>query len=292
MGNVLSEAEFFNTIEPAIDAYARAASAGDPNSGEAHWAAGWYDPKYRDAQKKMWWDLYNKDPASFAQRMASGTSIEQGVLKSIDPSRQGLFTGQGGSPAGGDPQAGQPTDADLMRAFSLHMMDPRSMDVNDPYVARVLKLAGGAAQDDAALRGLNGGYATGNVARAATNAATDLQFQRQQLGMQGLQGAGALTLGQYKAQADAYNQQWQSQAMQAQQKYAHDMDQNQSIWGTVGGIGTGLVAGYATGWNPAAMQAGFQTGSKVVAGIAGAGTTPPSNMPYTPPAFGGRRGSY
>ncbi len=230
------------------------------------------DSAYRD---------YAADPASWVARASEGRIGEfpKAVVGFLDPSK---FQEQ--DPAAVQAQTDSATAERLMREFAQYMMSP--VDPNDPYVQSVTRMASAAAAQDAQHRGLTGGYATGNVARAATSALTGVQLQRQQIGQQALAQSAGLSLQQQQLAQQQYNNQYQAQLAQMQQGYQAGLGNAQSVGGVLGGVVGGVAGGIATAYtgNPMFLQAGLGAGSQIGAGIGGASYGGPPPLSYTPPS--------
>lgn len=189
-----------------------------------------------------------------------------------------------GSAEGGAGQA-QASGTDLLRQFAEHMMAP--LDQNDPYVKSIVQSAAGAAQNDARMRGIGGGYATANVEQNAARAGTNVQLQRNQIGANAMAQAEGINLQQAQLAQQQYQAQYQAQLGQLQAGYQQQLGGAQGTGALIGGIGGAIIGSYG---GPAGMQAGIAAGSQLgggIGGMIGGGSQP--YLPYSPPAINGSR---
>lgn len=185
-------------------------------------------------------------------------------------------------------EASRASASDKLKEFAQHMM--ADINQNDPYVQQLVAAVSANSQDDARMRGLNGGYAVANTERAVTKSLIDAQNVRQQLGAQALGQAGQLDLGAAQIATNQYNNAYQAQLanMAARQ-------QNGQAWGSILGSVAGAV-GQAYGL-PVNAQMGAQFGGGfgglMTGGAPSYSYAPPAVPGYTPPTFrGGSRGSF
>ncbi len=169
-----------------------------------------------------------------------------------------------------DPNAGRESIQDELREFAGHMMNTVGPD--SPQAKRIAELAAAAGNKYATSSGMGpGGMTTQGVAGTAARAHTDLQTQREGLGLQALAAAGnqQLTVDQMQTQLQSQNQQ------------ANVM--NASGIGGLIGSGLGLIGGvigtaYSGGSMapaiPGLMAAGGAAG-QAVGGIAQNSGQPP-----------------
>lgn len=238
------------------------------------------------------WKTYAADPDSYYQRVSEGTlgTGPQAALPfwDLDLSPEGQ--------AAAATEKDQKSGLDIMRAFAAKMMEP--LNVNDPYVAQVIKGASTQASDSARMRGLGGsGYATSNIQAAALRAGNEVQMQRNQLGLNAMQGAESIGLQQAQLAQQAYDRQYQAQLTQMQQQAQQRQGTGQTIGSIAGGI-IGSLPGVFT-LNPALAVGGASVGAGIGGGIGGAaaggGSAP--YMPYKGPGgktstSSGSRGNY
>jgi hypothetical protein len=212
-------------------------------------AAGWDANEIEDLAKGML-----RDDKNLGEEMFKG--IQDMVVRDELSARKAGDTGESlgvGGAGGADPRL---SIQDELRKFAGEMM--QTVGPDSPQAKRIAELAAAAGNKYATSSGMGPGGLTGRgVASTAARAHTDLQTQREGLGLQALSAAGNQQLS-----VDQLNTQLQQQNQQAGVL-------NASGIGGLIGSGLGLVGGivgsaYSNGAMapaiPGLMQAGGQAG--------------------------------
>lgn len=159
----------------------------------------------------------------------------------------------------------------LIDAFTKEMMTP--LDRNDPRVQRVIMSAGGQANQAMANRGIEGGAATGAVARAEKDSERAFQDNRYELGLRGAQLGTESAFRNSRAAVGDFRYDTGLQAADAKQKWDWELGQKQGIQGIAGGVIGSIIGGKFGGQQGA--QLGAQGGSQLGMGSASLGFRPP-----------------
>src|SRR5690606_20433390 len=153
-------------------------------------------------------------------------------------------------------------------------------DPEDPWVQMMMGESERRAQNDARLRGVEGGLATANTQQAVANAMVGTDMARKQMALGLLSGQAnyeaqqrqlALAEAAFRRESD-----WRGDEID----FAKDMRDYEfwrNMWTGLGTVGGAAIGGYVSGWNPQAMGVGASLGG--LAGNMGYGAFNPAPVP-------------
>jgi hypothetical protein len=193
---------------------------------------------------------------------------------------------------GGDTRYHGVSPNDKLQAFIDNLQKP--LDMNDPYVQRLVTIASNSASNQARMRGINGPLSVAGVQQAVSDSLAGYDFNRQQLLAQGL--ATGISADEFDRRLALEKDQYATNRADAYNLNNYQNGQKTDAgWGSVIGGGLGLAAGLlipgAQPFIPSLVAGGAGLGGLVGGSFAGSAPQPTSyGNNYTPPSSGIRNG--
>lgn len=227
---------------------------------------------------------------AWKQRMNAFLPNFSAVWDGLSPEQQAQYTKSLGFDTAGDPAKANTAGNDIEQQnmmnlhrqseFAQKMLGP--LDFNDPETKMYMDQANANANNDARLRGVEGGLSTMNTQDSFQKASLGLQQQRYQMGLNALQGAGNYgqgLAGQNLQEAGFNEGRFQADRNYELQRFQTNAAQSEGLGQTLGSIAGGAVGalGFLSpvpGLGAATMSAGASIGAGIGGGLGSRGAAP------------------